>query len=60
MQLLRQYYSGDDYTKSQPEEEFIHNTEVQQLYIPDINFLVFTSDASTTLVYLQIPQPSAD
>ena len=46
-----QPYSQDAYTDSQPNEEFVPNTEVQP-YIPDINFSVVSSGGST------IPAPS--
>ena len=42
-----QPYSEDTYTDSQPNEEFVPNTQVQP-YIPDINFPVVSSGGSTT------------
>ena len=42
-----QPYSQDAYTDSQPNKEFVPNTEVQP-YIPDINFPVVSSGGSTT------------
>ena len=44
---LAQPYSQYAYTDSQPNEEFVPNTEVQP-YIPDINFPVVSSGGSTT------------
>ena len=44
-----QPYSEDAYTDSQPNEEFVPNTQVQP-YIPDINFPVVSSGGSTILV----------